>query len=146
MATLTDIREQLAVSLANGVANLQASAYLLANPTPPAAEIVPGHDIRHPLTTYDLTMQRGLDKWWLTVRIYVGVPTDIAAQKQLDAMLATHGTGSVKAAIEADPTLGGVAQYTRVTEVIGYRMFDRQNQAPLLGAEWLVEVLAKGDT
>ena len=67
-------------------------------------------------------------------------------QKQLDAMLASAGTGSVKAAVEDDPTLDGTVENVRVVEVSGYRMYPFPNSsAPLLGAEWLVEVLARGD-
>ena len=147
MASLTDIREQIAVSLKNNITDLQASAYLLSSPTPPAAEVIPGMDHPHrPLTQYDQAFQRGLDRRWLTVRVYVGIPTDIGAQKQLDAMLASAGVGSVKAAVEEDPTLDGTVENVRVVEVSGYRMYPFPNSsAPLLGAEWLVEVLARGD-
>ena len=56
MASLTDLREGLAATLAS-ITGLQQSAYLLSNPTPPTAEVQPGP------VDYDLTMKRGLDKW-----------------------------------------------------------------------------------
>lgn len=139
MASLTTLREALASNLA-GIPGLQQSAYLLANPTPPAAEVLPA-----PIE-YDKAMGRGHDLWRFTVRVFVGLTSDIAAQKRLDKMIASSGTNSIKAALESNTTLGGAAEDLHVTRCSGYRLFKRGTGQPLLGAEWEVEVHAPGTT
>jgi hypothetical protein len=144
MADYVALCEALASNLAT-IDGLQESAYLLSNPTPPAAEVQVGE------TEYDKAMHRGLDTVMLTVRVFVAFASDIGAQKRLRAMLATDGTASVKAAIESDRTLGGQAEDLRVTKCTGERGFLREigggtsgrgsTQGALLGAEWTVEVL-----
>lgn len=137
MASLTDIRVALADNLSS-IAGLQQSAYMLSNPTPPTAEVMPS-SIR-----YDRSMARGLDTHNLTVRVLVGQSSDRGAQKRLDGFLAGSGATSIKAAIESDTTLGGAASDLRVMECSGYRVYGREGNASVLGAEWQVEVVAKG--
>lgn len=132
MATLKQIREGIAAKL-NTIPNIQASAYMLSNPTPPAAHVIPGE------IDYDQTMQRGMDMWTLTVQVFVALVTDKGGQLRLDAMLAPTGTSSVKAAIEADKTLGGVVDTLRVSRMTGYQIFNLE-RGPVLGAEWTVLV------
>lgn len=139
MASLTDIREALAANLAS-ITGLQQSAYLLSNPTPPAAEVQPSE------IDYDAAFQRGMDEWTLIVRVFVGVSSDIGAQKRLDGMIASSGASSIKAAVESDRTLGGAVDDLRVTRCTGYRVFAREGGAGVLGAEWEVQVIARGDT
>lgn len=133
---MAEIREGLRARL-DTITGLQASAYLLSNPTPPCAEIQPGE------IEYDRAMARGMDGTQMTVRVYVGNTTDIGSQKRLDRMLAPAGADSVKAAIEADRTLGGVVDDLRVTRCSGYRVYSRAGMpnATVLGAEWDIEVI-----
>ena len=138
MPSMETLREALAANLA-GITGLQQSAYMLGNPTPPCAEVMPAS------IEYDKAMQRGLDTVNFTVRVYVGTTTDIGAQKRLDVMLDPAGSNSVKAAVESDRTLGGAAASLRVKSCSGYRIYQNQAGGPLLGAEWAVEVLARGD-
>lgn len=138
MASLTDLREALASNL-SAITGLNESAYFRSNPTPPACEVTPGE------ITYDEAMQRGLDEWEFMVRVFVGVPNDIAAQKRLDSMMASSGTASIKAALESDPTLGGHAQDLHVTRCSGYRVYGPETGPVALGAEWTVRVFADGD-
>ena len=63
---------------------------------------------------FDMSMQRYLDHGDIEVMVIVGRMSERAAQDKLDAYLAGSGTGSVKAAIEADTTLGGSVQTCRV--------------------------------
>lgn len=135
MASITSIREAMASALQE-IPGLQASAYMLANPTPPSAEIFPA-DI-----SYDQAMQRGHDTNVFTVRVFVGETTDIGSQKQLDQYLESAGATSVKATLESDRTLGGVCQYLRVTDCSGYRRTVMEGRGAILAAEWRVEVLA----
>jgi hypothetical protein len=133
-ATLAQIREGLAANLAT-IADIQISPYVLSNPTPPAAEIEPAP------VEYDQAFGRGHDRWTMTVRVFVGLTTDIGAQKRLDLYLAPSGATSVKTALESDCTLGGTVQDLHVTGCSGYRVFGRQGQAPVLGAEWQLTVI-----
>lgn len=133
MADLAAIRAGLAARLAT-IEGLQQSAYVLAQPTPPAVEVMPG-----PID-YDLAMGRGLDRRNFTVRAFVGLTGDIGAQKLLDKLLAKDGPQSIKAAIESDPTLGGVVDDLHVRRNTGYRVFVKGSDQ-VLGSEWEIEVL-----
>lgn len=66
--------------------------------------------------TYDATMGRGSDRMTIPVHILVGKTSDRGSAALLNAFMSGAGTKSVKTAIELDPTLGGNAQTTRVTE------------------------------
>lgn len=137
-ADLGAIREGLAANLAT-IPGLAESAYLLSNPTPPAAEVQPSE------IEYHQAFQNGSELWRLVVRVFVGNTSDKGAQIRLDRMLASSGDYSVKAAIEADKTLGGACDALKVTGCSGYRVFSRDGAPGVLGAEWQVEVYATGD-
>jgi hypothetical protein len=140
--TFQEIREGLATNLAS-IPNVQVSAYVLGNPTMPAIEVVPGWEGRDGID-YDKTFRRGLDALVFTVRAMVGTPTDIGAQKRLDRMISPTGEDSIKAAVEADGTLGGVVEDLHVTSCSGYKAFARDGGTVALGANWRVEVWAEG--
>lgn len=146
MATFRQMREGIAANL-QAITSLQVSAYMLGNPTPPYAEVIPGwpegRGDRGEID-YDRAFQRGLDSVAFTVRVMVGSASDIGAQKRLDGHLDPAGATSVKQATESDTTLGGVVEDLRVVRCGGYRLFPRDGGAPLLGAEWMVEVWTKG--
>ena len=112
---------------------------MIGNPTPPMLQVFPDE------IDYDTTMGRGLDTLMFIVQAHVGASSDIGAQKKLDAMLAPSGaTVSVKAAVEADRTLGGVVHDCRVVSCTGYRVYITPAGTGVLGAEWSVQVLAAG--
>lgn len=135
MGKMADLRAALATTL-EALEGVQESAYVLGNPTPPTAEVEPA-----PIT-YDLAMQRGLDKWMFCVRVFVGLTADIGAQKLLDSFIEPTGDQSVKTLIEADDELGGVCDSVRVTGCSGYQTYQSRHTGGLmLGAEWTVEVL-----
>ena len=136
MATLAQLREGLATNL-DTLDGVQVSAYMLGSPTPPAIHVIPSE------ISYDLAMQRGLDTWTFTVQAFVGTGLDKAAQIRLDKMLAPSGVDSVKAAIEADRTLGGVASDLHVTEVSSYIIVTRSDGSQLLSADWTVVVVTQ---
>lgn len=134
-ATLAEIRTGFATNINNGISNVQVSAYLLANPAAPSI-MVGGPDE----VTYDAAFG-GQSDWTLPVIAYVGLATDIGAQKTLDVYLASSGTGSMKAAIESDPTLGGKVDSVRVVSASGYRQYLQNDGATIyLGCEWTCEV------
>lgn len=134
-ASLTEIREGLAEAL-SAVAGMQVSAWMLSNPTPPAAHVYPDE------TEYHRAMQNGAEGWTLIVEAFVASNSEIGAQQRLDKMLASSGAESVKEALEADGTLGGIVSDVTVTRTTGYRQYQLPaGQGPALGAQWTVEVL-----
>ena len=101
MATVEQITEGLAANLST-ISGVQVSPWMLASPTPPAIHVIP------PAIEYHQAMQDGFSELTFTVQAFVALGTDIGSQKRLAQMRAPTGSGSVKAAIEADKTLGGV--------------------------------------
>lgn len=136
-ATTAEIRAGLATNINNGISNVQVSAYVLSNPVPPVI-MVYGPDP----VTYDTTLG-GTSDLTISVFAYVGMATDIGAQKTLDVYLASAGTGSVKAAIESDPTLGGKVDSLRVVSDTGYRQYAMLDGTVYLGCEWSIEIFNK---
>lgn len=138
MASLSDIREGLAANLA-ALDGVQVSAYMLASPQAPSGHIVPD------FIAYDSAMGRGHDDWRLKIQVFVSLAGgDRAAQVRLDSFIASSGSQSVKALVESDKTLGGIAEDVRVVSCSGYQLFVFDGRPPLMGAEWLVDVLATG--
>lgn len=132
---LDAIREGIKTRL-DTIPGLQASARFMANPTPPAAHVVPGE------INYHQAMQNGHSDVTLLVQAFVATVSDVGSQMLLDRFIAEDGDYSVKTAIEADPTLGGVADDLIVLSCSGYRVYPRPQGEPLLGAEFTVRVLA----
>lgn len=66
--------------------------------------------------TYHRDMGGGTTQWEMQVQLIAGRMADRAAQRTIDEWLSWDGPKSVRAAIEADGTLGGVALTTIVTE------------------------------
>jgi len=134
MADMTAVREALAANL-SVIPNVQVSAYMLANPSPPAIHLYPGP------TEFHQAMGGGAEFWSFTVQAFVALVSDIGSQQRLDRMLASDGPDSVRAALESDPTLGGECDDLIVTERTGYQIFSPQGRGEILGAEWSVRVL-----
>lgn len=99
--------EQVAEGLATNLRTIdgvQVSAWMLASPTPPAIHIVP------PAIDYHQAMANGFAELTFTVQAFVALASDIGSQKRLAQLRAPTGSGSIKAAIEADGTLGGIVK------------------------------------
>ena len=141
MAALSAIREGLRAQLA---ANLdlspysatQISAYGLSNPTPPCIQVIGPEEI-----TYHRAMQNGHADWSITIQALAGLTSDRGAQELLDRMLESTGSASVRAAIEADKTLGGVVDNCIVRGASGYRQYTTA-QGDVLACEFSVAVIA----
>lgn len=143
MADLSEIRVALAAAVTRAVGDVQCNGYVLASPSPPFVDI----ELADEATDYDQSMGRGLDLWRFVVRCVVAQGLDIGAQRTLDVWCASSGEKSVKAAIEADLTLGGVVETLQVTRLAGFRSLTIRS-APnnvYLGAEWTVEVYVSGE-
>jgi hypothetical protein len=76
---------------------------------------VPGAVVGQLDLDFDAALNRGLDRASCTILLIVGRMSESAGQTKLDGYLASSGSTSVKAAIEADVTLGGAVQTLRVT-------------------------------
>lgn len=73
--------------------------------------------------TYDETLDGNAGVVW-TLRLLTSRSEDQVGQEHLDAFLADEGPSSVKVALEADPTLGGLVDDLAVQGWDGYRMFE----------------------
>lgn len=60
----------------------------------------------------------------ITLRVLTSRAEDQAGQELLDDYLASTGITSIKAAIEADQTLGGQCDFVTVTGWTGYRTYE----------------------
>jgi hypothetical protein len=76
---------------------------------------VPGAVVGQLDLNFDATFNRGFDNATCTILLIVGRMSESAGQTKLDGYLASTGSTSVKAAIEADATLSGAVQTLRVT-------------------------------
>lgn len=87
---------------------------------PPDSIVAPAAIVSYPdPLDFDLVMGRGGDRASFPVHVLVGKASDRAARDALVLYMAGAGERSVKAALEADPTLGGAVDSTRVTSVVG---------------------------
>lgn len=107
------VRDNLKTALAtiSGMRCLDTVPDSVNIPTNGAVAIVGMLDL-----TYDFTLNRGFDSATCSILVVVGRMSESAAQDRLDAYLASDGSSSVKAAIEADKTLSGAVQTLRVTQ------------------------------
>lgn len=63
---------------------------------------------------YDYTLSRGFDFATCNIIVMVGRMSERSGQERLDGLLASSGSTSIKAAVEADKTLSGAVQTLRV--------------------------------
>jgi hypothetical protein len=117
--TFTAVRAALAAQL-NTIAGLRATANRNAQISPPAAVVMPvtGSFIRYS-TTFD-----GECDLMLRAILLVAEGDSTSGQDNIDPYLATTGAQSVYAAIQADPTLGGVVSWAALTEATGYGLIN----------------------
>ena len=133
---IATVRAAMAAAMDGATSGVQVNAYALAQPTPPGIQILSGG------VEYDRAFARGLDEWTFTVQAFVALNADIGPQKLLDTLCAPTGAGSVKAALEADRTLGGAVQTLRVLNQSPARQATRPDGSSMLLVEFSVQVLA----
>ena len=114
-ATFPQVRAALAARITSGT-GLRATANRFGQASPPCAVIVPqtGRVI-----TYSTTLDGETD-YYLRALLLVSYGDSADGQDLLDAYLSPQGAQSVYAAVQADPTLGGVVSYAAVIEATGY--------------------------
>ena len=132
MVTLSEIRQGLSQAL-TAVPGLRVSATMQDAPNPPVAMVYPD------LIQYDLNANRGADEYTFVILLIVGRAADRAAQNNIDQYAVGHG--SVKAAVEADRTLGGIINTCRVSEMRNYQQLVI-GDTTFLSVEFVVEVVA----
>ena len=143
--TMAQIRAGIAANLAavyqapslSAIDQVQVSAYALDSPMPPTLQIKAPDDIeynesmgRYPMSIHTLIVQG-----------FAGSAFTIAAQTLLDQWITPSG---VKAAIEADRTLGGIVNDTVVQRLRHYGPFKLPSGSTFHGAEWVVLVYVPG--
>lgn len=135
MTSLTDIRNAIKDAL-DGLEGINGIATSPAAPYPNTAWPVPIS------WEYDEDFDESVT-WRLKVWLLVKGATVNREQTIIDPYLAPTGAKSVKAALEADPTLGGVVESIRVLRggEYGYQTIGDNSQA--LAASFDVEVYAR---
>lgn len=113
VASLSQVRAGLRTRLET-ISGLHTYADVPGTVTPPAAVVFPSQGV---FLLYDTST--GSDDMTFVVRVFTSTAAE-AGQGNLDDFLARSGDRSVKAAIEADPTLGGVSHYAVVFEARAY--------------------------
>jgi hypothetical protein len=119
------------------IPDLHESAYVQSQAIYPMAEVIPGEIVYDPAFTRS---ERSTDELNATVRITVGTASDLGAQKQLRRFRAASGSMSVKAALEADPTLGGLVDSIVVGRCSPARQFRRPDGDVALGIDFDLEM------
>lgn len=136
MGTLTDLtaaRKGLAAAAA-AVTGLRTQHFAPMNNVSP-----PLFAVGECTNEFDLVMHRGADEWLFECRLYAAnIDDPRTATEKLDTFL-NPGAGSIKAALEADRTLGGVVAALRVERIKGYAIYT-VGTASFIGARFDVRV------
>lgn len=120
MAVLSDVRNALAAAIDN-VPGLRATGQMSGEINPPVAVVVPAPG---PFISYSETFELNVVDIALEVVLLVSYADERAGQLLLDGYLSATGTSSVRAAITADPTLGGVADYCVLETAADYGLIE----------------------
>lgn len=136
MAALGDLLDGLE-------ARLKAIAGLRVYPELPGSIQAPAAVVSLGAIDYDATMDRESDDIVFHVRLFTSSTSERAGQRALFAYLDGSGAKSVKAAIEADPTLGGAAMFAEVRSA-GEISIARFADAPYYSVELVVGVGVAG--
>lgn len=122
---------------AAGTTGLTCHGYIPDSITPPTL-FVAGYVIG-----YDTAAARGSDTVTYTLRLLASRADDQSGQARIDAWAAGSGAGSLKAAIEADPSLGGLVDWTHMTAMDTSDLVVHAGTV-YYGAEITVEVTGDG--
>lgn len=134
MSTIGTIQDGLAANLAT-IQGLRTSSFVPDNPSPPIAIPMPKG------IEYDKSFGHGLHLYRYEVIVIAVRASERIAQSVLDAYCDPSGSSSVKAAIEADRTLGGIAQTLHVGQRTDIKAL-QISEVTYLAAYFDVEVYA----
>ena len=132
--TALDIQDKLAEALQT-IPGLRVADHLPEQINPPVAVI------QVQTVTYHRAMRGGLSTFEYVVSVVAGRLGDRTAQRTLDAWMSWDGAYSVRAALEDDQTLSGVAQSVKVNDMLAVRPVSL-GDAPYLSVEFNVYVNA----
>lgn len=90
---------------------------------------------------YDFSFRSAVTRFTFPVRVICGRTTERESQDKLDDFASADGPSSLRATIDADPTLGGVANTTRVVEARDFGVYEVAGVG-YIGMELEVEVIA----
>lgn len=141
-ATLSQIRSGLKTNLDAVFADTQWQVFSEAqmDPVPPSIDIAPAHPVS---IEYDAAFAGGGDEYLLIIRAIAQESVYTNSQQQLDRLMDARSATGIKAAVEADGTLGGIVGGTRVLRCSGYHQVGTKEQGVyLLIVEFLVHVAA----
>jgi hypothetical protein len=115
----------------------QVSPYMISSPTLPTVWVKGPADVE-----YHQASQNGMSTWTLIVQAFTNLAADIGGQEKLDPLCEETGALSVKALIEAEPTLGGQVDDLIVRTLGNYDTYSLAGVGqPVLGVEWTVDVI-----
>jgi len=137
MAILGDIRTGLKNRLAT-ITGLNVYDKAPGTVTVPAAFPIPVPPIE-----YDETESSDVTDYRLQIKLLVQLSTATYAQEDLDPYLSPSGAMSIRGAINGDGTLGGFADWTRVSRCSKYGLVEHGG-VQYIGAEFDVEVNSDG--
>lgn len=132
MATISQLRDGLVTRLET-ISGLRATAFHRGSVNPPEAVIYP------PEIDYDATFGGTADVLRFPIYIFVAYVSPEAAEKTMNAYLSRSAARSIKKAIEADATLGGIAADATVRTARETQPYNI-GSVDLLGARLDVEV------
>lgn len=118
--TLTAIRNGLAAYLASKITGLRATGNRPLQVNPPQAVIMPTQGA---FARYSVTLDGEAD-YSLRIILLVAPADSTMGEDLLDPYIATSGPQSIWAAVQADPTLGGLVSYAAVIEATGYGLMN----------------------
>lgn len=137
--TIRQIREGAAANLRT-IDGLRVHDHVPGQFSPPAAIV--GMPNRPPTETF----QRGTDRYDLTVWVVVSRQADRQSEKAVEGFLNPTGDGSVRAAMYADKTLGGVVNdlFEESAEPTDFVFGAGDQQVRYIGLEFTYRILAAG--
>ena len=135
MSDVTQIRTAIAGALAGIGGDVQVSATILPQPTPPTLQVFPG-----PIAHDSGAFAQKVNQRRYIVQGFVPLNEQVSTQALMDGLLAPTGSRSVKSALEADTTLGGVVSKLWVRSDTGYTMQLHPTGSWFLTCEWTLEV------
>lgn len=137
----TQIKEALVAAMTNGT-GVRGRPFIPGTVEPPSIVIVPGTFIpgdTKAAIEFDSTMANGSHDYIFTVALILSDADRRVAQEEVDQYISPEGEKSLKAALEADMTLGGVVSFARMVKVVQYG-FLVWNGNNFFGAQCVVEV------
>ncbi|MFI6681878.1 hypothetical protein [Kribbella sp. NPDC050470] len=114
MATNSELRAGVATALRT-IADLQVYE------RPPGEIVTDAAVVRRRGTNYDVTLD-GLDDTTWGITVFVSFANTDAGAESLDDYVSQTGPKSIVAAIEDDPTLGGIVSYCHVANAEGEKV------------------------